>query len=336
MNDERSRCALRMNEERRPAAAAARRSRAFIVHAHARSAAQRSSFIIGAQLMQHNWLPKLVLAPSFVLSFLFIYGFMAWNGYLSLSASRLLPNYGFVGIDQYVTLFESDRFRVALTNMGIFGGLFIGGAMALGIVLAILLDQKIRGEGFLRTVYMYPMAISFIVTGTAWKWMLNPGLGLQHLMRQWGFESFTFEWLVESDMAIYCIVIAGVWQSAGFVMALFLAGLRGIDDSIIKAAQVDGASLPRIYWRIIVPTLRPVFFSTLMVVSHLAIKSFDLVMALTAGGPGYATDLPATFMYAMSFSRGQIGLGAASATVMLATVAAIVVPYLYSELRGRK
>lgn len=282
------------------------------------------------------WLPKAVVAPSFVLSFFFIYGLIAWNGYLSVSASRILPNYEFVGLEQYVRLFDSERFRVALTNMAIFGGLFIGGAMALGLLLAILLDQKIRAEGVLRTIYLYPMAISFIVTGTAWKWMLNPGLGLEKLVQDAGWTSFTFDWLVNPDKAIYCVAIAGVWQSAGFVMALFLAGLRGIDDSIIKAAQVDGASLPRIYWRIIIPSLRPVFFSTLMVVSHLAIKSFDLVMALTAGGPGFSTDLPATFMYAMAFTRGQIGLGAASATIMLATVAAIVVPYLYSELRGKK
>jgi glucose/mannose transport system permease protein len=283
-----------------------------------------------------TWLPKLVVAPSFLLGFFFIYGLIAWNGYLSVSASRLLPNYEFAGFAQYVNLFESERFHVALTNMALFGGLFIAGSMAIGLLLAILLDQKIRAEGALRTIYLYPMAISFIVTGTAWKWMLNPGLGLEHLMHRWGFESFTFDWLVNPDKAIYCIAIAGVWQSAGFVMALFLAGLRGIDDAIIKAAQVDGASLPRIYWRIIIPTLRPVFFSTLLVVSHLAIKSFDLVMALTGGGPGFATDLPATFMYAMAFTRGQIGLGAASATVMLAMVAAIVVPYLYSELRVKR
>lgn len=282
------------------------------------------------------WLPKLVVAPSFVLALFFIYGLIAWNGYLSLSVSRLLPNYEFAGLAQYEILFGNERFHVALKNMAIFGFLFIGGAMALGLLLAILLDQKIRAEGVLRTIYLYPMAISFIVTGTAWKWMLNPGLGLEHLMHQWGFESFTFDWLVNPDKAIYCVAIAGIWQSSGFVMALFLAGLRGIDESIIKAAQVDGASLPRIYWRILIPSLRPVFFSTLMVVSHLAIKSFDLVMALTAGGPGFATDLPATFMYAMSFTRGQLGLGAASATVMLATVAAIVVPYLYSELRTKK
>jgi glucose/mannose transport system permease protein len=281
-------------------------------------------------------IPKLVVAPGLVLGFAFIYGFMIWNGVLSVTASRMLPNYEWVGLAQYAKLWEMDRWWVALKNLAIFGIGYVGGAMALGVLLAVLLDQKVRAEGFIRTVYLYPMALSFVVTGTAWKWLLNPSMGLEKLMHDWGWESFTFGWLVESDMAIYCVVIAGIWQSAGFAMALFLAGLRGIDDSIIKAAQIDGASLPRIYWRIVLPALRPVFFSTLMVLSHLAIKSFDLIMALTSGGPGYATDVPATFMYAMSFTRGQIGLGAASATMMLATVAALVVPYLYSELRGKK
>lgn len=283
-----------------------------------------------------HWLPRIVLAPSFILSFLFIYGLIAWNGYLSVSASRLLPNYEYVGFQQYVTLFSNERWMVALKNLGIFSTLFIGFSMAVGLLLAILLDQKIRVEGVLRTVYLYPMALSFIVTGTAWKWILNPGLGIEHLMHQWGFPNFSFDWLVNPDYAIYTVVIAGVWQSAGFVMALFLAGLRGIDDSIIKAAQIDGATLPQVYWRIIIPSMRPVFFSTLMVLAHIAIKSFDLVMALTAGGPGFSTDVPATFMYTHAFTRGQIGLGAASATVMLATVAAIVVPYLYSELRSQR
>ena len=280
-------------------------------------------------------IPKLVVAPGLLLGFAFIYGFMIWNGVLSVTASRMLPNYELVGLAQYAKLWEMDRWWVALKNLAIFGIGYVGGAMALGVFLAVLLDQKVRAEGFIRTVYLYPMALSFVVTGTAWKWLLNPSMGLEKLMHDWGWENFSFGWLVDSEMAIYCVVIAGIWQSAGFVMALFLAGLRGIDDSIIKAAQIDGASLPRIYWRIVLPALRPVFFSTLMVLSHLAIKSFDLIMALTSGGPGYATDVPATFMYAMSFTRGQIGLGAASATMMLATVAALVVPYLYSELRGK-
>lgn len=282
-----------------------------------------------------KWLPRLALAPGVVLGLAFVYGLMIWNGVLSVSVSRMLPNYELVGLAQYARLWEMDRWWVALKNLGIFGVGYVGGSMALGILLAILLDQKIRAEGFIRTVYLYPMALSFVVTGTVWKWLLNPSLGLEKLLHDWGWESARFGWLVDNEMAIYCVVIAGVWQSAGFTMALFLAGLRGIDDSIIKAAQIDGASLPRIYWRIVLPALRPVFFSTLMVLSHLAIKSFDLIMALTAGGPGYATDVPATFMYAMSFTRGQIGLGAASAMVMLMTVAALVVPYLYSELRSK-
>jgi glucose/mannose transport system permease protein len=281
------------------------------------------------------WLPKLVLAPGVVLGFAFIYGLMLWNGLLSVSASRMLPNYEFVGLAQYARLFEMDRWWVALKNLLVFGVGYVGGSLLLGLALAILLDQKIRAEGALRTIYLYPMALSFVVTGTAWKWILNPSLGLEKLMHDLGWTSFQFDWLVQTDTAIYCVVIAGIWQSAGFAMALFLAGLRGFDDNIIKAAQMDGASLPRIYWRVILPMLRPVVFSTLMVISHLAIKSFDLVVALTSGGPGYSSDVPATFMYAMSFTRGQIGLGAASATFMLMTIAAIVVPYLYSELRSK-
>ncbi len=280
-------------------------------------------------------IPKLVLGPTLLASLLFVYGFIILTGYISLTESRMMPNFEFAGLVQYVELFDNERWWTSLTNLFIFGSLFIGFSVAIGLFLAILLDQKIRAEGALRAVYLYPMALSFIVTGTAWKWMLNPSLGLEKLMHDLGWQSFTFDWLVQGDTAIYCVVIAGIWQSAGFAMALFLAGLRGIDDSIIKAAQMDGASLPRIYWRVILPILRPVVFSTIMVLSHLSIKSFDLVMALTGGGPGFASDVPATFMYVMSFTRGQIGLGAASATMMLATVAAIVVPYLYSELRSK-
>jgi len=283
-----------------------------------------------------DWLPRLVVAPSFVIAFLFIYGLIAWNGYFSVSASRLLPNYEFVGLEAYSQLFESERFLTSAWNLVVFDSLFIGGSLVVGLLLAILLDQKIRAEGVLRTIYLYPMALSFIVTGSAWKWMLNPGLGIEHMVQSWGFADFRFDWVIDPERAIYFVAISCIWQSAGFVMALFLAGLRGIDDAILKAAQLDGASTPRIYWRILIPSLRPVFFSTVMVLSHIAIKSFDLVMALTAGGPGFATDMPATYMYSMAFTRGQINLGAASATVMLATVAAIVVPYLYSELRAER
>jgi glucose/mannose transport system permease protein len=281
-------------------------------------------------------LPKIVLGPTLLCGLVFIYGFILWTGWLSFTESRLLPRYEFAGLVQYVTLFNNERWWTALTNLAIFGSLFIGVCLTLGLLLAILLDQRIRAEGFLRAVYLYPMALSFIVTGTAWKWILNPGLGLQHLMRQWGFESFTFEWIVTPGMSIYAVVIAGAWQSTGFVMALFLAGLRGVDDAIIKAAQVDGAGAVRIYTSIIVPSLRPVFFSSLIILAHIAIKSFDLVMALTGGGPGFSSDLPATFMYTFAFNRNQIGLGAASAMMMLMTVVAIIVPMVYSETRRHR
>ncbi|MGM0702312.1 MAG: carbohydrate ABC transporter permease [Pseudomonadota bacterium] len=282
------------------------------------------------------WLPKLVLAPSLAISLFFVYGFMLWTFVLSLTNSRMLPSYDFVGFAQYARLMVNDRWWVASTNLVVFGGLFVAICLALGLVLAILLDQRIRHEGVLRTVYLYPMALSFIVTGVVWKWLLNPGLGIQAMVRSWGLENFRFDWLVDPDMAVYTLVIAAVWQASGFVMALFLAGLRGIDDSILKAAQLDGASLPRIYWRVVIPCLRPVVFSAVMILSHIAIKSFDLVVALTGGGPGYATDLPATFMYTHAFTRAQVGLGSASAMLMLGGVLAILIPYLYSELRGRR
>jgi len=278
-------------------------------------------------------LPKVVLSPTLVAALIFVYGFILWTAWLSFTESRLLPRYDFAGLVQYITLFENDRWWTALRNLGIFGSLFIGICLFLGLLLAILLDQRIRAEGFLRAIYLYPMALSFIVTGTAWRWILNPGLGLEHLVRSLGFENFSFDWIVTPGMSIYAVVIAGVWQSTGFVMALFLAGLRGVDDAIIKAAQVDGAGAVRIYTRIIVPSLRPVFFSALIILAHIAIKSFDLVMALTGGGPGYSSDLPATFMYTFAFNRNQIGLGAASAMMMLFTVVAVIIQRKYSETR---
>ncbi len=282
-------------------------------------------------------LPRLVLAPTFVAILVFVYGFIAWTAWISLTNSGLLPSHRFVGLAQYLTLFTKEpRWWVAITNLFIFSSLFIAFCIIVGLVLAVLLDQRVRAEGFFRTIYLYPMALSFIVTGAVWKWILNPDLGLERLVRQLGFVNFTFRWLVESKMAIYTVVLAAVWQSAGFVLALFLAGLRGIDDAIIKAAQVDGASLPRIYWRIVIPSLRPVFLSSVIILSHIAIKSFDLIMVLTRGGPGYSTDMPATFMFAFAFNRGRLAFGAASAMVMFLAVMAFIIPYLYSELRGTR
>ncbi|KKC97980.1 carbohydrate ABC transporter permease [Photobacterium halotolerans] len=281
-------------------------------------------------------LPKIVLAPSMAITLVFTYGFIVWSLVLSFTNSRMLPNYDFIGLSNYSKLFSMDRWTVAYTNLFIFGFLFIAIAICVGTLLAILLDQKIRAEGVLRTIYLYPFALSLIVTGTAWKWILNPEIGIEKLMHDIGFTAFRFDWLVDKDMAIYTIVIAAVWQASGFVMAIMLAGLRGVDNSIIKAAQIDGATMPTIYRRIILPIMRPIFFSCFIILSHLAIKSFDLVVVLTAGGPGYSSDLPATFMYQYAFGRNQIGIGSASAMITLMGFIAILIPYLYSELRKKK
>jgi glucose/mannose transport system permease protein len=283
-----------------------------------------------------GWIPKLVLSPSVALIFVFVYGFIAFTLYLSFTDSRILPSYDWVGLENYSKLFRLSHWSIAVTNLAIFAGLYIVICTAVGLLLAIFLDQKIRGEGLLRPIYLYPMALSFIVTGTAWKWILDPGIGIENTVQLWGWEGFAFDWIKDGDFAIYTVVLAAVWQSSGFTMAMFLAGLRGIDSEILKAAQMDGASNWQLYRRIIIPQLRPAFLSAFVILSHLAIKSYDLVIALTGGGPGRATELPATFMYSYTFSRNQMGIGAASAVIMLMTIAAIMVPYLYAELKERK
>jgi glucose/mannose transport system permease protein len=217
--------------------------------------------------------------------------------------------------------------------MGLFGGLYIFSCLFLGLLLAILLDQKIRGEGILRPIYLYPLALSFIVTGTAWKLFLDPRIGLENALHDWGWTSFHFDWVVDPKMMIYCVAIAGIWQSSGFVMAMFLAGLRGVDGEILKAAQIDGASTYQTYRRIVIPIIRPVFFSALIVLAHMAIKSYDLVLSVTGKNPGGAAELPSTFMYSYTFTRNQMAIGSASAVIMLMTIAAIMVPYIYSETR---
>ena len=281
-------------------------------------------------------LPKLVLSPSLAAMLVFVYGFIIYTFFLSFTNSKMLPSYDFVGWENYTRLFNLPAWSTALVNLAIFASLYITICIAIGLMLAIFLDQKIRGEGVLRPIYLYPMALSFIVTGTAWKWLLDPGIGLEHTMHLWGWESFKFGWIKDRNYAIYTLVIAAVWQSSGFVMAMFLAGLRGIDNEMMKAAQIDGASNWQLYRRIVIPLLRPAFLSAFVILAHLAIKSYDLVIALTGGGPGRATELPATFMYSYTFTRNQMGVGAASAVIMLMGVAAIMIPYIYAELKEQK
>lgn len=283
-----------------------------------------------------DWIPKLVLSPTVAAMLVFVYGFIAFSIYISFTDSKMLPSYDWVGLENYSKLWGLANWWTAIGNLAIFASLYILICTVIGLALAIFLDQKIRGEGLLRPIYLYPMALSFIVTGTAWKWFLDPSIGLEHTMHLWGWESFSFNWIKDRNMAIYTVVIAAVWQTSGFVMAMFLAGLRGIDNEILKAAQIDGASNWNLYKRIVIPMLRPAFLSAFVILSHLAVKSYDLVIALTGGGPGRATELPATFMYSYTFSRNSMGIGAASAVIMLMTIAAIMTPYLYAELKEKK
>jgi glucose/mannose transport system permease protein len=286
--------------------------------------------------MRANALPKLLLSPSALLVLVCVYGYIMFTIYLSFTASTMMPSYDLVGSASYTRLFGLQNWDVSVGNLAVFASLYIVIAIVLGLSFAILIDQQIRAEGTFRSIFLYPMALSFIVTGTAWKWLLDPGVGLERSVRSLGWESFTFGWIKDNDMAIYCVVIAAVWQTTGFVMALFLAGLRGVDQEQVKAARVDGARTWQIYARIIIPQLGPVFVSAFVILAHMAIKSYDLVIALTNGGPGRSTWLPSVFMYQYTFTRNEMSVGAASAVLMLGAIALVVLPYLYSEMRKAK
>ncbi|MEQ5838702.1 sugar ABC transporter permease [Paraburkholderia acidicola] len=277
--------------------------------------------------------PVITLAPSVIVLFIAVYVFIGWSVLISFTNSKFAPNYDFVGLAQYVRLWNSDRWNVAVVNLGLFSVAFMVISLVIGLLLAIFLDQKVRAEGTLRMIYLYPMAVSLIVTGTAWKWILNPGLGLEMLFHEIGLTGVHVNWLIDPQMAIYTLVLAAVWQTAGFVMAIFLAGLRGVDGEIIKAAQMEGAGAFRIYATIIIPMLRSAVFSVIVILIYQAVRSFDLVVALTNGGPGFSSDLPTTFMYNLTFSRGQLAQGAASSVMILLVVVVIIVPYLFSEFK---
>ncbi|MBB4221851.1 carbohydrate ABC transporter permease [Variovorax guangxiensis] len=286
--------------------------------------------------MKSNLLPRLLLSPSALLVLVCVYGYIMFTVYLSFTTSTMLPTAEWAGTANYERLLGLENWEVSLRNLAVFASLYIVIAMVLGLALAILIDQKIRAEGVLRSIFLYPMALSLIVTGTAWKWLLDPGVGLEHTLQSLGWSSFAFGWIKDGDMAIYCVVIAAVWQTSGFVMAMFLAGLRGVDSEQISAARVDGARTWQIYARIVIPQLGPVFVSAFVILAHMAIKSYDLVIALTNGGPGRSTWLPSVFMYQYTFARNEMAVGAASSVLMLLAISAVVVPYLLREMRGAK
>jgi glucose/mannose transport system permease protein len=266
------------------------------------------------------WVPLLMSAAHLI-------SFSIWTIWISFTPSTLVPVTGWVGLRNYNSVLASRNWHVAFDNLLLFGISFVLLSLITGLLLAILLDQRIRAENVLRTIFLYPLAVSFVVTGTVWSWLLNPGIGIEKLVHDLGWMSFKFDWLVDRDMAIWTIVIAAIWQSSGFAMALFLAGLRSVDSDIIKAAQIDGAGPVRTYWRVILPTLWPITVTVIVVQLQYAISAFDLVRALTNGGPGIATQLPALVVYDLMFQRSQLGRGAAAAVLMLLILLAVLLPY---------
>jgi glucose/mannose transport system permease protein len=271
--------------------------------------------------------PQMVLAPSVAASIVYVMGFSLWTLWLSLSDSTLLPDYRFAGFHHFVSLWQNHRWEIAYRNLFVFGTLYVVGSLALGLILAILLDQRVRAEAVWRTILLYPLAVSFIVTGTVWRWIFGPDTGVQALVRSLGWKDFHFAWTVDRELAIYTIVLAGIWQASGFVMVLLLAGLRSVDPDLLKAARIDGASPARIYRKIVLPSIRPIVVAVVVILLQFAIKTFDLVAALTGGGPGIATNVPALFVYDFMFQRGQIAEGAAGAIMILAALAVVLVPY---------
>ena len=283
--------------------------------------------------MKSGYLPKLLFSPSVFLVLVCVYGYIMFTIYLSFTTSTMLPTTEWAGTAAYSRLLGLENWQVSLSNLATFASLYILIAMAMGLGLAILIDQKIRSESLFRSIFLYPMALSFIVTGTAWKWLLDPGVGLERSIHLLGWESFSFTWIKDSEMAIYCVVIAAVWQTSGFVMAMFLAGLRGVDTEQVNAAKVDGARTWQIYLRIVLPQLGPVFVSAFVILAHMAIKSYDLIIALTNGGPGRSTWLPSVFMYQYTFTRNEMAIGAASSVLMLLAIAIVVIPHILRETR---
>lgn len=274
-----------------------------------------------------RWVPIFVLTPSIIASFVYVFVFCGWTLYISLSDSTLLPTYGFRGLQAYSDLWANRRWGVAYSNLFFFSVFYVTIAMAVGLMLALLIDQKVRAESFWRTMFLYPLAVSFIVTGTVWQWLYNPTSGIEFFVHQLGWTDFHFALTTDRKNAIWAIIITGIWQSSGFAMALFLAGLRSVDGDIIKAAQIDGASTFRTYRKVILPSITPIFLAVAVVLLQFAIKTFDLAVALTNSGPGISTTFPATYVYDLMFQRGEIAEGAAASIMILVALAVVLIPY---------
>ena len=259
-----------------------------------------------------------------------------WTVYHSFTNSRMLPKSEFIGLAQYERLWSSDRWYMSIENLAIYGACSLVFSLLIGFILAALLDQKTRFENTFRTIFLYPFALSFIVTGLVWQWILNPEYGVEKIVRSIGFESFVFNPLYDTDIVIYGILAAGLWQGTGFIMCLMLAGLRGVDQEIWKAARIDGIPMWKTYIQVVIPMMRPIFITTLVIIAAGIIKVYDLVVAQTSGGPGISSEVPAKYVYDYMFSAQNLGQGFAASTMMLVSVLIVLIPFAYLQFGRRK
>jgi glucose/mannose transport system permease protein len=279
---------------------------------------------------------KIAAIPMVLTALVVFVGGTLWTVVYSFSSSKLLPKANFVGFDQYERLWSNSRWLTSIENLLIYGVCSLIFTLVIGFLLAVLLDQKIRYEDTFRTIMLYPFALSFIVTGLVWQWILNPDFGVQSIVRSLGWESFAFNPLNDQSIVIYGLLIAGLWQGTGFVMCLMLAGLRGIDEDIWKAARVDGIPAWKTYLFIVIPMMRPVFITTLVIIAAGIVKLYDLVIAQTSGGPGNASQVPAMYVYDFMFQAQNLGQGFAASTMMLLSVLIVLIPWAYLEFGGKK
>jgi len=300
----------------------------------ASSASSSSKFAARLRRLTRRITPWSALLPMAITVLLGYLGAALWSLRISFTSSRTFPADDFVGLMQYERLFENERWLLSLQNLCIYGLLFILASMLIGFLLAVFIDQKVKGEGLLRTAFLYPYAMSFVATGLVWQWVLNPESGLQHSMRQLGWAGFTFDWIIDQDRVIYTVVIASVWQASGLVMALLLAGLRGIDEDIWKASRIDGVPAWRVYLSVVLPMLAPTLATVFVLLATGVVKVFDAVVSMTQGGPGTASDVPAKFIMDHLFGRANIALASAGAMVLLLTVLILVAPFLYARSRS--
>lgn len=284
-------------------------------------------------LRRKNLSATVALLPCAALFLVVYVGCTLWSLAISFTSSRMVPNWNFVGDRNYGMLLNDQRWGASIWNMVVFGPTFVVASLVLGFVLAILLDRRVHGEDLWRSLFLYSYAVSFIVTGILWRWLLDPNVGAQRFLRDLGFDNFTIDWISNPNKVVFALVIAAVWHASGLVMALALAGLRGIDPEIWKAIEVDGIPVWRGYIQVIIPMMWGTVFTAFVLLSITVIKVYDLVVSMTKGGPGFASEMPAKFVMDYLFDRGNVGLATTATTIMLIGTALFLSPWFFYQRR---